>query len=189
MKYEVEQKHRIEFTEAELTARLSPFGGRFGEPIEQVDQYFAHPCRDFSRTDEALRIRTVGSESFLTYKGARLESTAKMRPEIELPIGSANSGAAQFAELLGSLGFTPVVEVRKIRRPFHVHLAGEQIEGAFDRVGELGEFVELELIADKASLETAENVIAELAGKLGLGEIERRSYLEMLITVRSARGN
>ena len=44
------------------------------------------PCRDFAQTDEALRIRTVGDTSFVTYKGPKLDATTKTRRELELPL-------------------------------------------------------------------------------------------------------
>ncbi len=71
--------------------------------------------------------------------------------------------------------------VSKARRPFQIHYAGHEIEGAYDIVGGLGVFVELELIADEAGLEEAKRVISELALKLDLGPSITRSYLEMLL--------
>ena len=51
------------------------------------DTYYQHPCRDFSRTDEALRIRVRRFnghfEAFLTYKGPKIDEVSKTREEIE----------------------------------------------------------------------------------------------------------
>ncbi len=63
MQFEVEQKHRVD-DGWDLAIRLASLGGKLGEPIHQSDQYFAHPCRDFAKSDEALRIRTVRGETF-----------------------------------------------------------------------------------------------------------------------------
>src|SRR5438067_687125 len=103
MQYEVEQKHRVTNTD-ELLARLSGRGVIVGEAIEQLDQYFAHPCRDFAKTDEALRIRTVGDKSFVTYKGPKLDTTTKTRHELELPLDPQDATGSRFAELLSALG-------------------------------------------------------------------------------------
>src|SRR4051812_11900536 len=65
MKYEVEQKHGVE-DEAALIVRLQQHGAHLEKPFDQRDQYFAHPCRDFAKTDEALRVRVVGNKSFVT---------------------------------------------------------------------------------------------------------------------------
>jgi adenylate cyclase class 2 len=180
MSYEVEQKHRVSDVAA-LVKRLSDHGARFGETIQQSDQYLAHPCRDFAKTDEALRIRTVGDRSFVTYKGPKLDTATKTRREIELPLDPDDPDGSRFAELLAALGFTPVATVRKTRRKFEIASAGQTIDGALDEVDHVGSFVELELQADDSTLDTAKRTISQLATELGLGPSERRSYLEMLL--------
>ncbi|MEX2306969.1 MAG: class IV adenylate cyclase [Pirellulales bacterium] len=180
MQFEVEQKHRVADV-AEFVAGLAARGVTLGPPIEQVDQYFAHPCRDFAKTDEALRIRTVAGQSFVTYKGAKFDTTTKTRRELELPLDPDDADGSRFSELLFALGFTPVAVVRKKRRAFRVEVSGRHIDGALDEVENVGRFVELELLADDASLEEAKRMIAELAAQLDLGPSERRSYLEMLL--------
>jgi adenylate cyclase class 2 len=176
MNFEVEQKHRVDDSAA-VQRRLVDRGVSLGPPIVQSDEYFAHPCRDFSQTDEALRIRTVGGGSFVTYKGPKLDATTKTRRELELPLADVD----QFAELLVALGFQPVATVRKTRRPFVLNHAGQQVHGAWDEVDGVGTFVELELSADDAGLNQAKRSIASLASQLQLGPSERRSYLEMLL--------
>ena len=69
--YEVELKFRVADLPA-VEGRLAALGARFAAPVEQVDRYFAHPARDFAQTDEALRLRRVGDEIAITWKGPRL---------------------------------------------------------------------------------------------------------------------
>jgi adenylate cyclase class 2 len=57
--YEVEQKYRVDDLAA-VQERLCALGAAWDDEVQQVDRYFAHPCRNFSETDEALRIRQVG---------------------------------------------------------------------------------------------------------------------------------
>ncbi len=180
MHIEVEQKHRVDDASA-LIAELQRRGIVLGEAIHQADEYFAHPSRDFAKTDEALRIRTVGDASFVTYKGPKLDATTKTRRELELPLASSDGDGSQFAELLSALGFTPVATVRKRRRIFHVSHQSHDVEGALDEVDGVGTFAELELTADDASFGTAKDVIVSLAADLQLGPSERRSYLELLL--------
>jgi adenylate cyclase class 2 len=180
MQFEVEQKHRVQDVAA-LKKRLEERGVAIEPAKLQVDQYFAHPARDFARTDEALRIRTVGGESFVTYKGPKLDAATKTRHEIELPLDSQDGDGSRFAELLSALGFRPVASVCKERRAFHFERGEHEIEGALDEVDGLGSFVELELHADDAGLEAAKRAIAKLAQELELGPSERRSYLELLL--------
>jgi adenylate cyclase, class 2 len=180
MNYEVEQKFPLA-DPAAVEQRLRELAGAFSEPVEQVDRYFAHPARDFAKTDEALRIRRVGEQNFITYKGPRLDATTKTRREIELPLAAGAAAAEQFAELLTALGFRRVAEVRKLRRKACFHREGFEVEAALDEVESLGHFAELELIADDANLDAARQCLASLAAELGLTSTERRSYLELLL--------
>jgi adenylate cyclase, class 2 len=180
MQFEVEQKHRVN-DPATLITRLTELGVALGAPIVQSDQYFAHPARDFSQTDEALRIRTVGETSFVTYKGPKLDATSKTRRELELPLAASDADCSQFAELLAALGFTPVAIVRKQRRKFHINRDGREVEGALDEVDGVGLYVELELMANDANRDSAKEAISLLANELMLGASERRSYLELLL--------
>jgi adenylate cyclase class 2 len=197
MNYEVEQKHRVADVAA-LLSQLAKRGVMLEPDLEQADQYFAHPARDFVATDEALRIRTSGGRSYVTYKGPKVDVVTKTRRELELPLDVQDADGSQFAELLTALGFRPVATVRKKRRQFRIpHNAREErqlasattpnllpliVAGALDEVEGVGTFVELELIADDANLEAAKRVIRDLAAELQLGPTERRSYLGMLLT-------
>jgi adenylate cyclase class 2 len=180
MKYEVEQKHRVHDVDV-LIARLSERAVTIEAPKLQCDRYFAHPQRDFAQTDEALRIRSTGGRSFVTYKGPKIDTTTKTRRELEFPLHDSDADGSNFAELLSVLGFRPVATVRKSRRKFHVLYAGREVEGAMDDVDGVGTFVELELGADETALDQTRRIICELAAELELGPTERRSYLEMLL--------
>ncbi|MBI2826923.1 MAG: class IV adenylate cyclase [Planctomycetia bacterium] len=180
MNYEVEQKFRLEDATA-LEATAAALGAKLGPAVVQADQYFAHPARDFARTDEALRIRSVGEDNRVTYKGPKIDATTKTRRELELVIEPGAQGAARFAELLAALGFVPVATVRKQRRTAIISWQGRQVELAVDCVDRLGHFCELELSADESDVAGARAAVTELAARLGLTEGERRSYLELLL--------
>jgi adenylate cyclase class 2 len=177
---EVENK----FPVADLVAmreRLAAAGARFETPQFQADTYFAHPSRDFARTDEALRIRCIGSEVRVTYKGPKLDRETKTRREIELSIGTGEETADAFGMLLAALGFQSVAVVRKERQSGYMDWQGVRVDIALDRVDNVGTFVELELVVDPGDAETAQAAILSLARMLDLSRPERRSYLEMLL--------
>jgi adenylate cyclase class 2 len=178
--YEVEQKHRVPDLRI-LEERLAERGVEIGHAVAQADRYFAHPSRDFSQTDEALRVRTVGDKSFVTFKGPKLDTTTKTRREIELPLDAGDRDGAKFGELLAALGFKPVAVVKKKRRTFHLEAGGKHVEGALDDVEHVGAYVELELMADDAGMGEAKRIVSLLAAELDLGPTERRSYLEMML--------
>jgi adenylate cyclase class 2 len=180
VRYEVEQKFPVPDLSG-IERKLHALGARFNGPIRQSDGYFAHPNRDFSRTDEALRIRRVGECHFVTYKGPKVDTTTKTRREIEMQLSSADDGAGRFRELLDALGFRPVAEVEKMRRTATLIYHEREVEVALDLVTGLGEFVELEVVADEDDLAAARQAINDLAAELALSEPERRSYLEMIM--------
>jgi adenylate cyclase class 2 len=180
MMFEVEQKFPLADLAA-LAARLAALGATISPPQTEVDLYFAHPARDFAKTDEALRIRRKGQSHYLTYKGPKIDATTKTRREIELPLGSGETTAAAWTGLLQTLGFTLVAEVRKSRRKAGIAWQGRRIEASLDEVEGLGTFAELELVVAEEELEPAKDCIASLAATLGLSGGERRSYLELLL--------
>jgi adenylate cyclase class 2 len=185
MQYEVELKFPVPDV-PHLAARLSQLHVQWAASEVQVDRYFAHPCRDFAQTDEALRIRTRLDGALLTYKGPKVDRFTKSRRELELSLGPAD-GVPAWIELLQALGFEPVAEVRKSRRPGHVAYGGYEVQVALDEVEGLGTFLELELPATDETLDARRVCLNGLAAELRLGAPERRSYLELLLETRGTR--
>jgi adenylate cyclase class 2 len=180
MQYEVELKFPVADLGA-IEARLVELGTRFDEAVTQVDRYFAHPARDFARTDEALRIRQVGNACYVTYKGPKVDAATKTRREIELPLGTGPETVLKWTVLLQALGFTAAAEVRKRRRPGHLVWRETDVEIALDEVDRVGTFVELETASDDDRVDSARALVLGLAKQLGLSGSERRSYLELLL--------
>jgi len=180
MRYEVEMKFPVADLSA-MESRLTELGAEVSGPQDESDEYFAHPARDFSQTDEALRIRRKGDSNFLTYKGPKIDRTTKTRREIDLPLPGGGPAARAWAELLAALGFASVGMVVKSRKKCHIAWQQRRIEVSLDEVEGLGGFVELELVVDQDQVESARACIASLAERLGLQGSQRRSYLEMLM--------
>ena len=112
---EIEQKYaHADF--ARLERRLKEWGAAFGEAHEEADHYFNAPDRDFARTDEAFRLRRVGLENFLTYKGPKQKADVKVRIELEIAIQPGDAAAADMTRLLTHLGYRFVAVVQKRRR-------------------------------------------------------------------------
>ncbi|NUQ66642.1 MAG: class IV adenylate cyclase [Pirellulales bacterium] len=180
MKIEVEMK----FPVADLAAirrQLAQMGAGWFDARDEADTYYAHPARDFARTDEALRIRRIDTRSRITYKGPKLDTTTKSRREIELVLGDTAETADEWASLLEALGFRPVATVRKHRVKAHVPWQGRQVEASLDDVDSVGTFVEFELVAEDPDFDSARATIAALAEHLGLSGSQRRSYLQLLL--------
>ena len=163
-----------------LREKLVSLGCTFEKHVVEEDVYYQHPCRDFAKTDEALRIRVVGDKVELTYKGPkkRVEGGVKAREEISISIASQFEHAKM---LLEKLGFKEVMVVRKKRDYYN---CGDVVV-SLDQVEKLGCFVELEY----RGRGNASSRLEEVIEKLGLGGLERTtlSYLELLLCKFSHR--
>ncbi len=183
MTYEVELKFPLtDMANVEaLRQRIVVLGALPSQPLDQRDIYFAHPSRDFAQTDEVFRLRCVGDENFLTYKGPLVDQVAKTRREIEVPAASGQSAREQLREMFKSLGFNEVRDVVKRREPFHLHWQDRDLEVVIDNVRDLGWFAELEIIAADSDRDAARECLVALSQELNLGNSERRSYLRLLL--------
>jgi adenylate cyclase class 2 len=184
MGYEVEVKYR-HVDHDQVTRWLNDRGATCAPAIEQVDIYLSHPSRDFVATNEALRIRRIGGENRITYKGPRLTGPTKTREEIEISFREGDDAFHQLLRLFENLGFRQVATVRKRRQSFHLNLRGRDLEVALDKVDGLGDFAEVEALVDADSgLAAAQAAVLALADELRLTHVEARSYLRMSIESR-----
>lgn len=168
---EVEAKAHLEQPERVISSILE-LGGREIYFTVQRDTYYRHPGRDFAITDEALRIREEEGRSFITYKGPKLDAETKSREELEVPLVDPKD----LGVLLLRLGFEPVAVVEKRRRGY---LVGT-LEVCVDEVKGLGQFLEVEARECQDLAEGKDRVLG-LLETLGLDQLERRSYLELLL--------
>ena len=181
MNIEVEVKCRLDDARAFEKRLLHAGAQRTKEAVEE-DTYYSHPGRDFSRTDEALRIRRAGKWADLTYKGPKLDKMSKSREEIVLPLDGPDM-ARKADAMLRRLGFGNVANVRKRRR---VYVLGK-FEICVDRVVGLGDFVEVEASSPKKGYRRILEEELLLLGRLGGNEPERRSYLELLLARKETK--
>lgn len=179
---EVEMKFPVSQPEATM-ALLLKLGFQAGDKHLEIDRYYNAPDRDFAQTDEALRIRQVGNECRLTYKGPKMGATGKVRKEHEVDL--TEGSARMMHQILLDLRYQPSLEVRKQRTTYH-HAAQKDIEVAWDEVEQLGNFVELELKVPEGDQAEALVCLKALSQAMGLSTEERRSYLEMLLIKTSS---
>ncbi len=168
---EVEAKAHLPQPERTIGSIIE-LGGREIYFTVQRDTYYRHPSRDFAVTDEALRIREEEGRSFITYKGPKLDRETKSREELEVPLVDPHD----LGGLLLRLGFEPVAVVEKRRRGY---LMGT-LEVTVDEVKGLGFFLEVEA-KECDDLEEGKRRVLGLLESLGLDQMERKSYLEMLL--------
>lgn len=177
---EIEQKFaNVDF--ALLEKKLAAWGvNQWQERIES-DHYLNAPDRDFAQTNEAFRLRRVGENNHLTYKGPRLDPDVKIRTEHEFPIQPGDQAAEDMLKLFDHLGYKRVAVVRKHRRQASFEREGKSFTICLDEVDEVGQFAELEIVAPEAEVDQARALLVTILEELGLEEVERRSYLTMYL--------
>jgi adenylate cyclase class 2 len=175
---EVELKVKIPSLDpvrAALVSRNAVFLGR----VHEHDIYYNAPHRDFGITDEAVRVRYTDDHAVVTYKGPKIKKYGlKAREELNFGVESGRD----FETLLERLGFTKTAEVNKWRETYRSD--GATI--SLDTVDELGTFAEIEIIIENEDTNPTE-LISKIAKEIGAeGEAILASYLELLLTKRSA---
>ncbi len=185
MTLEVEIKVKVD--DPERAEEILGEEGKHVRTLRQEDVYFSHPCRDFAKTDEALRLREVEIEEgstcvLLTYKGPKIGKVGKSRIEVEVEVSDKEAAR----EILERLGFEPLEDmvIRKVRKVYALHIDGTRVEACLDTVEGLGTFLELEIEAEEdADVGELEAMLLELVrDRLGVrGEVVRDSYLELLM--------
>ena len=187
MSIEVELKLKIR-DKAEITAALKQLGFTEEELVVETDTYYTAAHHDFAALDEALRIRTVENlhtkeqSAVITYKGAKLDQTSMTRKELETEIGDAETGR----EILEHIGFVPVPPVEKQRQ----YWKNGTITACVDNVKGLGDYLELEILADEeAQREEALEKLESILNQLGycMQDTTRTSYLSMLMRRQQAK--
>ena len=114
-KTEVEIKLRIEDPRA-MAARLTGIGARLVHDREFEDnQLYDFPDFALKTRGAMLRLRTLPQNAFLTYKDTpRVERGAKVRDELETPVGESDTLSA----IIAKIGLRPLFRYQKYRAVF-----------------------------------------------------------------------
>lgn len=178
---EVEVKLPVEDLN-EIKRNLVKIGFEESSCIEERDTYFDNQQGDIRANDEALRVRetkdyrTGKIRAQINFKGKRLDAGTMTREELET--GVENGEISR--KILQAIGYIPVApEVIKER----IMLRRESVTACLDNVRGLGEFLELEILADSkkqkdAALGQIENILNNLGYQIS--DTVRTSYLSML---------
>jgi adenylate cyclase, class 2 len=167
--------HDLNLVRICLVKQKAEFVGK----VHEHDIYYNAPHRDFGVTDEAMRVRYTNDHAVVTYKGAKIKKFGlKAREELNTAVESGTV----FETMLARLGFVRTAEVNKWRENYR--LAGAMI--SLDTVDELGTFVEIEVITESENSDAAIQ-IEKISKEIGVhGEPILASYLELLLSKRSA---
>lgn len=175
---EVEVKVKTELDKVEIILQNLDFAK--GTTVYEKDAYFNSKQLNLKEADKALRIREhrdIDSEVttfVLNYKGPKLDDSTMTREETEFEVPTFEDGE----KVLNGLGFFVAGNVEKTR----IHYKKDNVTCCLDSVINLGEFLEIEIMADESEYDAAISKIKELLDKLGLdmSHTIRESYLSML---------
>jgi adenylate cyclase class 2 len=168
---EVESKYWSPGNSAVIST-LNRLGAKKISEMTLEDVYFAHPSREFGKTDEAVRLRKKEDGTELTYKGPRMKTGGpKAREEITVKVDDSLSAQ----RILERLGFKEIHVIVKKRSAYQL----DKLRVDVDVVEGLGEFVEVEVLTE--SVERAASLVEMARAELGLTKLEPKTYLELLI--------
>lgn len=176
---EIEVKIKLERSKAESV--LQGLGFVQKDELYERDVYYNSEVKDLRGEDKALRIRetrnriTGETAVLMTYKGPKIDDSTMTREETEFPLPSFEKGD----RLLQGLGFIPAGIVEKERKCYRK----ENVECCLDTVTGLGEYMEIEIMAEKEDdYPSAVERIDELLAVVGITRADtiRTSYLTML---------
>jgi adenylate cyclase class 2 len=175
---EIELKVRISSLDP-VRQRLLRLNAQSCGRIHEHDVYYNAPHRDFGVTDEAVRVRYSDNHAVVTYKGAKIRSSGlKAREELNTAVESGEI----FEQMLDRLGFIKTAEVNKWRENYKLG----NMAISLDSVDELGTFAEIEIMAENDDSDASAQ-IEKISKEMGIqGEPILASYLELLLSKRSA---
>lgn len=176
MVIETEVKFRLKCSFSEFLNRIHLFKPIYVEEYLETDTYYNHPCRDFKKSDEALRLRTrcssSGRQHYLTYKSSRFPSVnVKKRIEYEIVV----SDFFITENILKHLGFVETISFSKKRSVYRVCNSYLYIDELFG----VGLFIEIEGL-ERDIIELT-NVLRECI------EVIDKTYLEICLETSSCR--
>lgn len=170
---EYERKFRIDNSQKQKILSKLP-ALKTTSILSQIDTVFLYDKSSFDTFtpgEAVIRTRAEGSKVKLTYK----RSINEMGDSIEHEVGVESE--ATIHAILRDMGYQEVVRVEKNRQ----EVEENGITVTLDYVKNLGDFVEIEIVADND--EDAENRIMARANELGLSEddIETKKYDRLLM--------
>ena len=166
----------------EIKQKLLETGFIYQKTVVETDTYFTSDHYDMRKKDKALRIRKTENldtgevKAQLNCKGPKLDQVSMTRKETEIDIYEPE----KMEDILKELEFYPASCRVKKTRGYYIK---DHMTAAADKVENLGNFLELEIIVAKEEERAGGlDMIYELMRMLGCEKTEtvRDSYLSML---------
>ena len=115
MTFEIEIKLRLPADVSKMRRSLRAAGFHITKRrVHEVNVLFDHPKDSLGKQGKLIRVRRVGKETILTYKGPSKSTRYKKRHELEVNL----SDPAVFEEILQQIGYRPVFRYEKFRTEY-----------------------------------------------------------------------
>jgi len=115
LKFEIEIKLRLPAKLAKIRRKLRAAGFRIAKRrMLESNVLFDDSKRSLRKHGKLIRVRYVGGDSVLTFKGPSERSRYKKRPEIDISLPRASG----LDEILKEIGLRPVFRYEKFRTEF-----------------------------------------------------------------------
>jgi len=108
----------------------------------------------------------------MDYKSPRLDNETKSRKEYSVKIDNGH----QLKDILLWMQFKLVAEIEKNRESYSLN----KMTINFDKVTNLGEFIEVEVMGNEENFEEEKKNIFTFLKELGIDDTIRKDYLELL---------
>lgn len=172
---EIERKFRLSPERAADIRKAIEEKGADLTPIHQIDQVFLKDIASFKEFKPGMpvvRLRTVDGNTQLAFK--RRINDAGDTLEHELGVESAEI----MQKILQEMGYNQVTLVDKTR----IEMSQDGLTLVLDNVARLGDFLELEILAEEADSGDAEKRILQAAAEFGLtpADIETKKYDQLM---------
>jgi len=166
---EIELRAKVADFEA-LENKLCLLSARFQGEREEYDQYFGPEDRKM-----IVRIRNRNGVSFLTFKSLSQSTEVCAWQEWETKIEDADA-----LEKILSNGLKRLVEIRKKRKTYALN----DFEINLDRIQDLGNFIEVELISE--NIPEAKKRLEKFLKELEISEerVVREGYVQLMMKNR-----
>ncbi len=161
---------------------------KFISASRDIDKYFNAPHRNFlekTPTEEFLRVRIKKDSSYFTYKHGYWNKDKGHTHSDEYETRVENH--KELEKMLSVLNFKNILQIDKKRE---VYQARGGFEVSFDKVKNLGYFIEIESLKDFGGKEKTMEKLYEFARKLGLDPTKRDSsgYVTLMMKKKKLYG-
>jgi adenylate cyclase class 2 len=113
--FEIEIKLRLPADVSKIRRTLRKLGFRIAQArSHETNVLFDHPKNPLGKQGKLIRIRRIGRDTVLTYKGPSKSSRYKMRQELEVHVSDAD----MLDDILQHLGYQPVFRYEKYRTEY-----------------------------------------------------------------------